>query len=37
VHQVVSNHHGDIRITSEVQKGTVVTLRLPLDVALRPS
>jgi signal transduction histidine kinase len=37
VHQVVSNHHGDIRIASEVQKGTVVTLRLPLDVALRPS
>jgi signal transduction histidine kinase len=37
VHQVVSNHHGDIRITSEVQKGTVVTLRLPLDVVLRPS
>lgn len=37
VHQVVSNHHGDIRITSEVQKGTVVTLRLPLDAAVRVS
>jgi signal transduction histidine kinase len=37
VHQVVSNHHGDIRITSEVQKGTVVTLRLPLDAAVRIS
>ena len=37
VHQVVSNHHGDIRITSQVQKGTVVTIRLPLDAAVRPS
>jgi signal transduction histidine kinase len=37
VHQVVSNHHGDIRITSEVQKGTVVTLRLPLDSVVRAS
>jgi signal transduction histidine kinase len=33
VHQVMSNHNGDIRITSEVQKGTVVTLRLPLDAS----
>jgi signal transduction histidine kinase len=31
VHQVMTNHHGDIRIISEVQKGTVVTIRLPLD------
>ena len=37
VNQVVSNHHGDIRITSQVQKGTVVTIRLPLDAAVRPS
>jgi len=37
VNQVVSNHHGDIRITSEVQKGTVVIIRLPLDAAVRPS
>jgi len=37
VHQVMSNHHGDIRITSEVQKGTVVTLRLPLDASASPS
>ncbi len=37
VHQVVSNHHGDIRISSEVQKGTVVTIRLPLDAAVRAS
>jgi len=37
VHQVVSNHHGDIRITSEVQKGTVVTIRLPPDAAAQAS
>ena len=37
VHQVVSNHYGDIRISSEVQKGTVVTIRLPLDAAVRAS
>jgi len=37
VHQVVSNHQGDIRITSEVQKGTVVTLRLPVEAAVRAS
>ena len=37
VHQVISNHHGDIRITSEVQKGTVVTVRLPLDVVVQAS
>jgi signal transduction histidine kinase len=37
VHQVISNHHGDIKITSEVQKGTVVTIRLPLDAPVRAS
>jgi hypothetical protein len=37
VHQVVSNHQGDIRITSEVQKGSVVTIRLPLDDRTRGS
>jgi signal transduction histidine kinase len=37
VHQVISNHQGDIRITSEVRKGTVVTLRLPLDNSVRAS
>lgn len=37
VHQVISNHHGDIRITSELQKGTVVTLRLPMDAFVRAS
>lgn len=34
VHQVVTNHQGDIRITSEVQKGTMITIRLPLDSVL---
>jgi signal transduction histidine kinase len=37
VHQVVSNLHGDIKIASELQKGTVVTVRLPLDAAVRAS
>jgi len=37
VHQVISNHHGDIRITSELQKGTVVTVRLPVDAFVRAS
>lgn len=37
VHQVISNHHGDIRITSELQKGTLVTLRLPMDAFVRAS
>jgi signal transduction histidine kinase len=37
VHQVISNHHGDIKITSEVQKGTVVTIQLPLDAPVRAS
>ncbi len=36
-HQVISNHHGDIRITSEVQKGTLVTIRLPIDAFVRAS
>jgi len=35
VHQVVSNHRGDIQITSEVQKGTAVTVRLPLGASVR--
>jgi len=30
VHQVVMNHQGDIRIGSEVHKGTDVTIRLPI-------
>ncbi|MBU2499200.1 MAG: GAF domain-containing protein [Proteobacteria bacterium] len=30
VHQIIMNHHGDIRITSDVGKGTTVTIRLPM-------
>ena len=37
VHQVISNHHGDIWITSEVQKGTLVVIRLPVDSIVRAS
>jgi signal transduction histidine kinase len=32
VHQVVTNHHGEIKISSEVNRGTVVTLRFPLEI-----
>ena len=31
VHQVAMNHHGEIQLSSEVNRGTVVTLRLPLE------
>jgi two-component system sensor histidine kinase HydH len=31
VHQVVMNHHGEIQLSSEVNRGTVVTIRLPLE------
>jgi len=30
VHQVVMNHHGEIHLSSDVDKGTVVTIRLPV-------
>jgi signal transduction histidine kinase len=33
VHQVVMNHHGEIQLSSELNKGTVVTLRLPVEAA----
>jgi signal transduction histidine kinase len=33
VHQVVMNHHGEIHLSSEVNKGTVVSLRLPVAAA----
>jgi signal transduction histidine kinase len=33
VHQVVMNHRGEIKINSEVNRGTVVTLRFPLEIA----
>ena len=29
VHQIIMNHHGDIKISSQEDKGTVVTIRLP--------
>jgi signal transduction histidine kinase len=31
VHQVVMNHHGEINLTSEINRGTIVTIRLPLE------
>lgn len=31
VHQVVVNHHGEIQLASEVNKGTVITIRLPVE------
>jgi signal transduction histidine kinase len=30
VYQIVMNHHGEIKISSELNKGTVVTVQLPL-------
>ncbi|MBN1104697.1 MAG: GAF domain-containing protein [Deltaproteobacteria bacterium] len=30
VHQIITNHHGEIRILSEPQRGTTVELRLPV-------
>ncbi|MBN2034680.1 MAG: hypothetical protein JW836_15535 [Deltaproteobacteria bacterium] len=32
-HQVVMNHHGEIRLSSEVNQGTVVTIKLPVEPA----
>lgn len=32
VHQVAMNHHGEIQLSSEVNRGTAVTLRLPLEI-----
>jgi len=31
VHQVVMNHHGELNLNSEVDRGTAVTIRLPLE------
>ena len=28
--QIIMNHHGDIKITSDLDKGTLVTIRLPI-------
>jgi signal transduction histidine kinase len=33
VHQVVMNHHGEINMSSQLNKGTRVTIRLPVTVA----
>ena len=33
VHQVVMNHHGEINMSSELNRGTRVTIRLPITVA----
>jgi signal transduction histidine kinase len=30
VYQIVMNHHGEIKISSELDKGTDVTIQLPL-------
>ncbi|MBW1861505.1 MAG: GAF domain-containing protein [Deltaproteobacteria bacterium] len=30
VHQIIMNHHGDIKISSDLDKGTLVTIRLPI-------
>ena len=30
VHQIIMNHHGDIKIDSKAKQGTVVTIRLPI-------
>ncbi|HSB05061.1 MAG TPA: ATP-binding protein, partial [Thermodesulfobacteriota bacterium] len=30
VHQIIMNHRGEIRIRSEVDKGTIATIRLPI-------
>jgi signal transduction histidine kinase len=33
VHQIIMNHHGEIKIRSEVDKGTTATIRLPARAA----
>ena len=30
VHQVIMNHHGEISMSSQPNKGTIVTIRLPI-------
>jgi len=32
VHQVVTNHHGEIKINSKLEKGTTVIIKLPITV-----
>ena len=31
VYQIIMNHHGEIKITSDLDKGTLVTIRLPIN------
>jgi len=33
VHQVIVNHHGEINVSSELNRGTIVTIQLPLEPA----
>ncbi len=30
VHRIITNHHGEIKISSQFEKGTIVTFRLPV-------
>ncbi len=30
VHQIIMNHHGEIKISSQLEKGTIVIIRLPV-------
>jgi len=32
VHQIIMNHHGEINIRSQLDKGTIVTIRIPVHV-----
>jgi signal transduction histidine kinase len=36
VHQIIMNHHGEIKINSKADEGTVVTLRLPIHMGKKP-
>ncbi|MDY7038635.1 MAG: ATP-binding protein, partial [Thermodesulfobacteriota bacterium] len=32
VYQIIMNHHGEINITSQINKGTMVTIQLPISM-----
>ena len=32
VHQIIMNHHGEIKIGSQESRGTIVTIRLPINI-----
>ena len=36
VHQIIMNHHGEVRIRSQAFEGTIVTIQLPIDPNLKP-